>query len=172
MERLFGGAGEPGAIPWLLRREMGQGPLRERLVEHAFVNALRIDEGPRGEKPWYVRVQGRIDRADVDGKGLLHVYDYKSGRAPGDAVALQVPLYAMCLASERGAKVKEASYLSFRDRKAIAREDFEKAQELLVRTYGRIREGSFVPEPYQEHLCASCGYALVCRKEIPAPFTV
>ena len=105
MERLFGGAGEPGAIPWLLRREMGEGPLRERLVEHAFVSALRLDEGPRGESPWYVRVHGRIDRADVDHKGRLHVYDYKSGRAPGESVSLQVPLYAMCLASERGADV-------------------------------------------------------------------
>ncbi len=169
MERLFGGAGEPGAIPWLLRREMGQGPLRERLVEHAFSSALRLEEGPRGEKPWYVRIQGRIDRADVDLKGLLHVYDYKSGRAPGEAVALQVPLYAMCLSSERGLSVKEAAYLSFRDRKAISRGDFEKAGALLTKTYGAIREGRFAPAPYQEHLCASCGYAMVCRKEIVEP---
>ena len=169
MERLFGGAGEPGAIPWLLRREMGQGPLRERLVEHAFSSALRLEEGPRGEKPWYVRIQGRIDRADVDLKGLLHVYDYKSGRAPGEAVALQVPLYAMCLSSERGLSVKEAAYLSFRDRKAISRGDFDKAGALLTKTYGAIREGRFAPAPYQEHLCASCGYAMVCRKEIVEP---
>ena len=169
MERLFGGAGEPGAIPWLLRREMAQGALRERLVEHAFSSPLRLEEGPRGEKPWYVRIQGRIDRADVDAKGLLHVYDYKSGRAPGEAVALQVPLYAMCLSSERGAPVKEAAYLSFRDRKAISRGDFEKAGALLTRTYGAIREGRFAPAPYQEHLCASCGYAMVCRKEIVEP---
>ncbi|HLE71944.1 MAG TPA: PD-(D/E)XK nuclease family protein, partial [Vicinamibacteria bacterium] len=169
MERLFGGVGEPGAIPWLLRREMGQGPLRERLVEHAFSSALRLEEGPRGEKPWYVRIQGRIDRADVDSKGLLHVYDYKSGRAPGEAVALQVPLYAMCLSSERGAPVKEAAYLSFRDRKAIARGDFDKAALLLTRTYGGIAEGRFAPAPYQEHLCASCGFAMVCRKEIVEP---
>jgi hypothetical protein len=166
MERLFGGAGEPGAIPWLLRREMGEGPLRERLVEHAFVSALRLDEGPRGESPWYVRVHGRIDRADVDHKGRLHVYDYKSGRAPGESVSLQVPLYAMCLASERGADVKEAAYLSFRDRKTISRRDFEGALRLLASTYGRIREGSFAPAPYQEPLCMSCGYALLCRKEI------
>ncbi len=169
MERLFGGAGEPGAIPWLLRREMAQGALRERLVEHAFSSPLRLEEGPRGERPWYVRIQGRIDRADLDEKGLLHIYDYKSGRAPGEAVALQVPLYAMCLSSERGAPVKEAAYLSFRDRKAISRGDFDKACALLTRTYGAIREGRFGPAPYQEHLCSSCGYAMVCRKEIVEP---
>jgi CRISPR/Cas system-associated exonuclease Cas4 (RecB family) len=169
MERLFGGAGEPGAIPWLLRREMAQGPLRERLVEHAFSSPLRLDEGPRGEKPWYLRVQGRIDRADIDEKGHLHVYDYKSGRAPADEIALQVPLYAMCLSAERGAPVKEAAYLSFRDRRAVSRGDFEKASALLSRTYGRIRQGSFAPSPYREHLCGSCGFALVCRKEIVEP---
>ncbi len=169
MERLFGGAGEPGAIPWLLRREMAQGALRERLVEHAFLSPLRLEEGPKGEKPWYVRIQGRIDRADVDSRGLLHVYDYKSGRAPAEAVALQVPLYAMCLSSERGAPVKEAAYLSFRDRKTVSRGDFEKASELLAKTYGGIREGRFAPSPYQEHLCASCGFVMVCRKEIAEP---
>jgi CRISPR/Cas system-associated exonuclease Cas4 (RecB family) len=166
MERLFGGRGEPGAIPWLLRREMAQDAPRERLVEHAFSSPLRLEEGPSGEKPWYLRIQGRIDRADVDSRGLLHVYDYKSGRAPAEAVALQVPLYAMCLSSERGIPVKEASYLSFRDRRAVARGDFEKASELLATTYGGIREGRFGPKPYQEHLCASCGYSFVCRKEI------
>jgi CRISPR/Cas system-associated exonuclease Cas4 (RecB family) len=169
MERLFGGAGEPGAIPWLLRREMAGGAPRERLVEHAFSSPLRLEEGPTGERPWYVRIQGRIDRADVDGRGLLHVYDYKSGRAPAEAVALQVPLYAMCLSSERGAPVREAAYLSFRDRKAVSRGDFGKATELLARAYRGIREGRFAPGPYQEHLCASCGYAMVCRKEIAAP---
>jgi hypothetical protein len=169
LERLFGGAGEPGAIPWLLRREMAQGALRERLVEHAFSSPLRLEEGPRGEKPWYVRIQGRIDRADLDGKGLLHIYDYKSGRAPGEAIALQVPLYAMCLSSERGAPVKEAAYLSFRDRKAISRGDFDRAGALLTSTYGAIREGRFAPAPYQENLCASCGYQMVCRKEIAEP---
>jgi CRISPR/Cas system-associated exonuclease Cas4 (RecB family) len=84
-------------------------------------------------------------------------------------VALQVPLYAMCLSSERGAPVKEAAYLSFRDRKAVSRGDFGKATELLARAYRGIREGRFAPGPYQEHLCASCGYAMVCRKEIAAP---
>jgi CRISPR/Cas system-associated exonuclease Cas4 (RecB family) len=166
IERLFGGAGEPGAIPWLLRREMARGAPRERLVEHAFSSALRLPEGPRGESPWYVRIQGRVDRADVDSQGGLHVYDYKSGRAPAESVCLQVPLYAMCLSSERGAPVKEALYLSFRERRAVSRGDFERAGALLTRAYGAIREGNLAPAPYQEHLCESCGYRLACRKEI------
>jgi CRISPR/Cas system-associated exonuclease Cas4 (RecB family) len=166
MARLFGGAGEPGAIPWLLRREMREGPPRERLLEHAFTSPLRLERGPAGETPWYVRIQGRIDRADIDDQGRLHIYDYKSGRAPAEVVALQVPLYAMCLSSERGLPVAEAAYLSFRDRKAVSRSGFERARALLAETYGKIREGKFSPRPYQDHLCESCGYSTVCRKEI------
>jgi RecB family exonuclease len=166
MERLFGGFGEPGAIPWLLRREMSRPRPSRRLVEQAFQSALRVEEGPRGERPWYVRIKGRVDRADVDEEGFLHVLDYKSGRAPVEAVTLQVPIYAMCLATELSTPVREATYLSFRDRKATSRADFERAKELLVRAFGGIQDGRFAPRPYQEHLCASCGFVGVCRKEI------
>jgi RecB family exonuclease len=166
MERLFGGAGELGAIPWLLRSEMSRGRPTRRLVEQAFQSALRVDEGPLGEKPWYVRIKGRVDRADVDEDGFLHVLDYKSGRAPAPSVTLQVPLYAMCLATELSIPVREATYLSFRDRKSTSRADFGKAQELLVRSFGAIQEGRFGPRPYQVHLCNSCGFVGVCRKEI------
>ncbi|HXV60278.1 MAG TPA: PD-(D/E)XK nuclease family protein, partial [Vicinamibacteria bacterium] len=121
--RLFGNAGEPGAIPWLLRRELARGPLRRRLVEHAFEAPLKVDRGPSGESPWYVRIKGRVDRADVDEDGTLHVFDYKSGRSPDAQTALQVPLYAMSLAQELGAAVREASYISFRDRKTTSRAD-------------------------------------------------
>jgi ATP-dependent helicase/nuclease subunit B len=166
MERLFGGAGEIGAIPWLLRSEMSRGRPRRRLVEQAFQSALRVERGPRGESPWYVRIKGRVDRADVDDEGYLHVIDYKSGRAPAQAVTLQVPLYAMCLATELSTPVREATYLSFRDRKATSRADFDKATELLVRSFGAIQDGRFAPRPYRVHLCNSCGFVGVCRKEI------
>jgi ATP-dependent helicase/DNAse subunit B len=145
---------------------MSRGATRERLVEHSFVSPLRLERGPRGESPWYVRIKGRVDRADVDEDGFLHVFDYKSGRAPADGIALQVPLYAMCLSQELQAPVRGATYLSFHDRKATSRSDFEKASSLLVEAYGAIQSGRFTPRPYQEHLCASCGYFGVCRKEI------
>jgi hypothetical protein len=169
MVRLFGGAGEGGAIPWLLRREMSRAPSRMRLMEYAFQTPLKLDRGPRKEEPenpWYVRIKGRVDRADVDRDGYLHVFDYKSGRAPGDDVSLQVPLYAMCLSQELSAPVREATYLSFRDRKATSRADFDKAARLLVDAYGKIQEGNFSPRPHPEHLCQSCGFVGVCRKEI------
>lgn len=166
LHRLFGGAGEPGPIPWLLRREMARCAPRRRLLEHAFQSPLRFEVGPRGERPWYVRIKGRVDRADVDPDGLLHVFDYKSGRAPAEEVALQVPLYAMALSQELDVPVREAAYLSLRDRKAVPRADFAKATDLLLLALDAIGGGRFGPRPYQEHLCESCGYAGVCRKQI------
>jgi len=163
---LFGGVGEPGAIEWLLRREMARGPLKRRLVEHRFQTALKFSRGPSGETPWFVRIKGRVDRADVDHEGYLHVFDYKSGRAPEVGVTLQVPLYAMCLSQELGAPVREAAYLSFRDRKATSRTDFERASENMLEAYGEIQKGRFGPRPAKEQLCFSCGYVGVCRKEI------
>jgi hypothetical protein len=166
IHRLFGGAGEPGPIPWLLRREMASGAPRQRLLEHSFQSALRFEVGPRGERPWYVRIKGRVDRADVDADGLLHVFDYKSGRAPSEEIALQVPLYAMALAQELDVPVREAAYLSFRDRKAASRADFAKASDLLLLAFDAIERGRFGPRPYRDHLCGSCGFAGVCRKQI------
>ena len=163
---LFGGVGEPGAIEWLLRREMSRGPLKRRLVEHGFQTALKFSRGPSGETPWFVRIKGRVDRADVDHEGYLHVFDYKSGRAPEVGVTLQVPLYAMCLSQELGAPVREAAYLGFRDRKATSRTDFERASEKMLEAYAAIQKGRFGPRPAKEQLCFSCGYVGLCRKEI------
>ena len=166
LPRLFGGAGEPGAVEWLLRRELARGPLVRRLVEYGFQSPLRLERGPRGESPWFVRIKGRVDRADLDKGGGLHVYDYKSGRAPESAVTLQVPLYAMCLSQELEAPIREAAYLSFAERRAVARDDFQATSALLVDTVHAIQEGDFAPRPYRDTLCFSCGFVGTCRKEI------
>jgi hypothetical protein len=166
LPRLFGGAGEPGAVEWLLRWELTRGPLERRLIEYGFQSPLRLEAGPRGEKPWFVRIKGRVDRADIDAQGRLHVFDYKSGRAPEPAVTLQVPLYAMCLSQDLNAPVAESAYLSFRDRRTVSRMDFQKTSALLIETYRSIQDGEFPPRPHQEPLCYSCGFVGVCRKQI------
>ena len=84
------------------------------------------------EGPWFVQIKGRVDRADVDADGRLHVYDYKSGRAPEASVTLQVPLYSMCLSQDLGTPIEESVYLSFRDRRSTTRADYQKASALLV----------------------------------------
>jgi hypothetical protein len=72
----------------------------------------------------------------------------------------------MALSQELGVAVREAAYLSLRDRKAASRGDFAKAQDLLLFAVDSIGRGRFGPRPYQEHLCGSCGYLGVCRKQI------
>ncbi|MFQ5790380.1 MAG: PD-(D/E)XK nuclease family protein [Acidobacteriota bacterium] len=166
MERLFGGPGQMGAFEWLLRQEMERGPLRRRLLEYSFRNTLRLEEGPGGEKPWLVQVKGRADRVDLDLEGGLHLFDYKSGRAPEPKIALQVPLYAMCLTQEFSAQKAEAAYLSLREHRSVPRVDYPKARVLLRATFASITAGRFPPRPYQDYLCNTCGYVGVCRKEI------
>lgn len=166
LTRLFGNDAEPGAIPWLLRRELARGAPARRLVEYGFEAPLKLERGPSGESPWYVRIKGRVDRADVDADGFLHVLDYKSGRAPATETTLQVPLYAMALAQELGVAVREAAYLSFRDHKTTSRADFDDTIERLRRAYAAIAAGDFAPRPYREPLCASCGFVGLCRKQI------
>ena len=166
MERMFGGTGQTGEIEWLLRQEMEKEPLNRRLVEYGFQNHFQFPEGPDHQKPWFVRIKGRADRVDVDSEGLLHVLDYKSGRAPEARLSLQVPLYAMCLEQQLGARAAEASYLSLRERKTVPRQDFQKVATLLKDTYRNVSEGRFAPRPSQDFLCNTCGYIGVCRKEI------
>jgi ATP-dependent helicase/nuclease subunit B len=166
LERLFGGPGQTGEIEWLLRQEMEKEPLRRRLVEYGFQNHFQFPEGPNREKPWFVRIKGRADRVDIDSRGSLHVLDYKSGRAPEAKLSLQVPLYAMCLEQQLGARAVGASYLSLRERKAVPRQDFQKVANLLKDTYRNVSEGRFAPRPSQDSLCNTCGYVGVCRKEI------
>lgn len=166
MERLFGGPGEAGAIEWLLRRELGRGRLRRRFLELGFQDEFRFDEGPNGEKPWRLRVKGRADRVDVNFEGRLGLFDYKSGRAPETKLTIQIPLYAFCLSELLSAPAVEAAYLSLRDKKAVPRQDWTQAKTRLLESYKGMTEGLFPPQPYPDHLCNSCGYAGLCRKEI------
>ena len=166
MERLFGGRGHTGEIEWLIRQEMDKEPLRRRLVEYAFQDHFQFPDGPEGERPWFVRIKGRVDRLDIDAQGSLHVLDYKSGRAPDPKVSLQVPLYATCLQQQFSAPAMTASYLSLRERRSVPRQDVEKVPPLLRNTYRSISRGIFTPRPYQDFLCNTCGYVGVCRKEI------
>jgi len=166
LARLFGSHGHVGAIEWVLRQEMTRGPVAKRFVEHPFRTNLRLEYGPNGESPWHVDIKGRVDRVDIDLAGRIHVFDYKTGKAPESKVTLQIPLYAMCLAQDFSAETTQATYLSLRDRKAVRRDDYEKTATQLRETYRLISEGHFPPRPYQDHLCNSCGYIGLCRKEI------
>ncbi len=166
LTRLFGDYGHVGTIEWILRQETTRKPIAKRLLEYPFRTKLCLEHGPNGEAPWHVDIKGRVDRIDIDLKGGIHVFDYKTGKVPEAKVTLQVPLYAMCLTQDFSAKTTQATYLSLRDRKAVRRTDYEKTKTQLLKTYRHITEGHFPPRPYQNHLCNSCGYVGLCRKEI------
>jgi RecB family exonuclease len=166
MARLFGCPGEPGAIEWLLRWEMRRGPLRRRLLEYGFGCTVDLERQTGDERPRTLRVKGRADRVDIDLHGKLHLFDYKSGRAPESKLTIQVPLYALCLSQELRAKTGEAAYLSLRDKKIVPRQDYNQALRRLRETSERISAGRFEPQPYHDRLCRTCGFVGVCRKEI------
>jgi CRISPR/Cas system-associated exonuclease Cas4 (RecB family) len=94
------------------------------------------------------------------------LFDYKSGRAPENKLTIQIPLYAFCLSELFSATAAEAAYLSLREKRAVPRQDWPRAKTRLRESFKQITEGRFPPRPFQEHLCNSCGYAGLCRKEI------
>ncbi len=167
---LFGGLGHIGALEWLLRNETTRPAIEERRLEYPFRTHLKLDEGPKGEKPWYIDVKGRVDRLDIERDGTLSIFDYKTGKAPDSKITLQAPLYAMCLTQEFRSKTAHASYLSLRDKKNVRREDYTKTAKKLREVYQGISEGDFRPRPYHDHLCNNCGYVGICRKEINHDF--
>jgi CRISPR/Cas system-associated exonuclease Cas4 (RecB family) len=56
--------------------------------------------------------------------------------------------------------------LSLRDMRLVLRQDYQAAADRLLEIYRDARDGRFPPRPYQAHLCNTCGYAGLCRKEI------
>jgi inactivated superfamily I helicase len=166
MQRLFGSPGQTGEIEWILRSEMAREAPRERLLEFPFQGVYALPVGGEGG-PWEVRVKGQADRVDRDSSGL-RLFDYKSGKAPETRNSLQLPLYALCLERELSAPVIEASYLSLRERreKSFPLKDVERAAGTARQVFEKILAGELPPRPDNDRLCATCGYAVLCRKEI------
>jgi RecB family exonuclease len=47
-----------------------------------------------------MRLRGKADRIDLLDDGTLRVVDYKLGRAPKPARALQLPVYGVCVTQQ------------------------------------------------------------------------
>ncbi len=176
--RLLGSPAAPGLGEVVLAAEaMRPAPLAERLLEYGFDGEFTLSSGLATRR---VRLRGKIDRVDVLADGRLRVVDYKTGKAPDAARSVQLPVYVLCaqqhLERERGRPFgpSEALYLAFGDEKPVRMviDDGPDGTAALAAGVGRlldamngIERGAFPPRPSGTWLCASCGYAAVCRKD-------
>jgi RecB family exonuclease len=148
----------------------------ERLLEHRLDGEFEFagSEGPRT-----LRLRAKADRIDLLRDGTLRVIDYKLGRAPKSARALQLPVYGVCAEQHlegrhgRNWTVSRAGYVAFKEKNSFVslgassslKEALEEGQERLLAAVGGIERGEFPPRPEEPFLCTRCGYSGVCRKD-------
>jgi CRISPR/Cas system-associated exonuclease Cas4 (RecB family) len=174
---LLGSAASPGLAERAFAVEIEQGiAVVERLLEYQFEGPFDF-EGPDERRS--VRVRGKVDRIDVLADGTLRVIDYKLGRAPKTARALQLPIYGICaqqdLEKQRGQAwpLARAGYVAFKEKNAFVELGRSGNVEAALRdgqvrfldAVARIEEGHYPPDPDEPWTCTRCGFPHVCRKD-------
>jgi hypothetical protein len=175
---LLGSAAAPGLAERAFAFEIEQGVgVRERLLEHVLEGTFEIvgKDGPRT-----LSIRGKADRIDLLEDGTLRVVDYKLGRAPKPARALQLPIYGVCAAQQlegrhgRSWSLSRAGYVAFREKHAFVSlgatpaamaQALADGQLRMVAAVDGIEGGQFPVDPEEPFLCTRCGYAGVCRKD-------
>ena len=173
---LLGSAAAPGLAEQLCLVELGRSTeVVERLVDLRVEEtcALSPDEGARR-----VRVRGSVDRVDLLADGTFSAIDYRAGRAPGGERASQ--LWARTRWAERQLdgyrgrtwRARDAAYVALADPRLhvplangpvepALTEGATRARKVLA----LIARGAYPVRPSGRHLCTSCAYAAVCRKD-------
>ena len=175
---LLGSAAAPGLAGRAFAVEIEQGiGVAERLLEYPFEGTFTF-EGGTG--PRAVQVRGKADRIDLLEDATMRVVDYKLGRAPKAARALQLPVYGICaqqqLEEERGTRwpIARAGYVAFKEKNAFVdlggkSGDVEAAlregQQRFLDAIARIEGGDYPPSPDEPWTCTRCGFPHVCRKD-------
>jgi hypothetical protein len=174
---LLGSAAAPGLAERAFAFEIEQGgEVIERLLEHELVGqfVFTTAAGPRS-----VRLRAKADRIDLLTDGTLRVVDYKLGKAPKAARALQLPVYGVCAQQSlegrhgRSWTLGRAGYVAFREKNAFVNlgssttlaEAVGAGQERFLAALDAIERGEFPPRPDEPFICTRCGYAAVCRKD-------
>ena len=176
--QLLGSVVAPSLVERLLRLEAeNPDPVVERLLEHRLDGQFVFTTGP-DVRP--VTLSGIVDRLDLLQNGTLRLVDYKLGRSPKLARAIQLPVYAVCaeqrLAGRHGRRwtIAEAAYIAFGESRllmslASTRRDLASAlvdgQERFLEAVSGIERGEFPVRPVEPYFCSSCGFAEVCRKD-------
>jgi inactivated superfamily I helicase/CRISPR/Cas system-associated exonuclease Cas4 (RecB family) len=174
---LLGSAAAPGLAERAFAFEIEHGGMViERLLEHELDGAFVFTTGAGSRT---VRLRAKADRIDLLGDGTLRVVDYKLGKAPKPARALQLPIYGVCAQQSlegrhgRTWTLGRAGYVAFREKNAFValggsstlQEAVDAGQERLLAAIDAIEQGEFPPDPDEPFICTRCGYASVCRKD-------
>jgi RecB family exonuclease len=175
---LLGSAAAPGLAGRAFAVEIEQGiGVAERLLEYPFEGTFAF-AGQAGAQA--VRVRGKADRIDVLDDGTLRIIDYKLGRAPKTARALQLPIYGLCaqqqIERERGVRlpIGRAGYVAFKEKNAfvdLAGKSGDVAaaladgQQRFLDAIAGIERGEYPPSPDEPWTCNRCGFPHVCRKD-------
>ena len=178
---LLGSAASPGLAERAFAVEIEQGiPVVERLLEYEFEGPFGFDDVSGTGEHRRVAVRGKVDRIDVLADGTLRVIDYKLGRAPKPARALQLPVYGLCaqqdLEKRRGrpSPVASAGYVAFKEKNAFVElggrsgnveAALREGQARFLDAVARIEKGSYPPDPDEPWTCTRCGFPHVCRKD-------
>ena len=175
---LLGSAASPGLAERAFAFEIEHGiDVVERLLEYEFAGAFTFD-GPDGTRE--VRLRGKADRIDLLADGTLRVIDYKLGRAPKPARALQLPIYGLCAQQRLGGRhgrswtLGRAGYVAFREKNAFVElggrggnlaAALADGQQRFLDAIAHIEAGEFPAAPDEPWTCTRCGYPHVCRKD-------
>jgi RecB family exonuclease len=150
--------------------------VEERLLEHRLEGEF---EFAGAEGPHRIRIRGKADRIDLLEGGTLRIVDYKLGRAPKPAKALQLPVYGVCATQHlrgrhgRTWSVSRAGYVAFKEKHAFVplgggsslEQALKDGEDRLIGAIAGIERGEFPVRPEEPFLCTRCGYSGICRKD-------
>jgi RecB family exonuclease len=174
---LLGSAAAPGLAERAFAFEIEQGgEVLERLLEYELQGTFEFGSGDATRA---VALRAKADRIDLMADGTLRVIDYKLGRAPKPARALQLPIYGACatqrLAGRHGRDwtLGSAAYVAFKEKNAYVplgasggiEEALADGQARFLEAVAGIEAGSFPVDPDEPYRCQWCAYPSVCRKD-------
>jgi RecB family exonuclease len=174
---LLGSAAAPGLAERAFAFELEQGgEVLERLLEHELEGSFEFRSG---ESTRLVALRAKADRIDLMTDGTLRVIDYKLGKAPKPARALQLPIYGVCAQQRlkgrhgRDWTVARAGYVAFKEKNAFVPlggsssldEAIEAGQVRFLEAVAAIEAGRFPVDPDEPYRCQWCAYPSVCRKD-------